>query len=294
VWKQIEGLRRDGYRIESGHARGYRLISRPEALTEFAVQAVLSTAWLGRHLVCVPATTSTNTDAAALGRSGASHGTVVIADAQTAGRGRLGRSWVSTQGVNLYMSCLLRPTIVPAVAPQLSLVAGLAVARALEAHGLSPRIKWPNDVLLQGRKVCGILTEIEAETDRVSFVVVGIGVNLNSTLDHFPLDLHEIATSVFLASGSMLDRARFAANLLADLERAYETFASDGLAPLVPEWNRRASMIGSRVTVSGAGAEVVGTCEGIDADGALLLNDDAGSGRRRVVAGDVTVIGGYP
>ncbi len=156
VWKHIELLKADGYQIESARARGYRLLEFPDRVSQSELGACLDTAWLGHHVVWHAATGSTNADAAALAREGAAEGTVVVAEQQSAGRGRLGRSWVSAAGVNLYVSVLLRPRILPAEAPQLSLVAGLGVAAALEAEGLEPRIEWGNDVLLDGREVCGI------------------------------------------------------------------------------------------------------------------------------------------
>jgi len=304
IWKHIETLKAGGYRIESVHSRGYRLLSVPDRLSEDEIAPHLSTSWLGRELSCREVTGSTNSDAAELGRGGAREGLAVVADAQTSGRGRLGRQWVSEPGLNLYMSVLLRPEILPSQAPQLSLVAGVAVAAALEASGVSPQIKWPNDVLLDGRKVCGILTEIEAEADRVSFVVVGLGVNLNSRLDDFPGELHDKATSMRMALGRSVDRAAVAARVLGELEKYYSIFCTDGFAGVLPDWEKRSSLSGRELTVSGAGDAVTGVYAGIDADGALLLeqresaatkNGRAVSGPvvRRVLAGDVTVIGGY-
>lgn len=294
VWKHIETLKAGGYRIESLHSRGYRLLSVPDRLTEDELTAHLGTSWLGRSLACREVTGSTNSDAAELGRGGAPEGSVVVADAQTAGRGRLGRSWVSEPGLNLYLSVLLRPEILPSEAPQLSLVAGVAVAAALESVGVRPQIKWPNDVLLGGRKVCGILTEIEAEADRVSFVVVGLGVNLNSRLHDFPEELHDKATSLRIESGEAVDRAPVAARVLGELERYYALFRDGGFAAVAPEWERRTALVGRELTVSGAGEVVTGMYAGVDTDGALLLDaSDTKGGVRRVLAGDVTVIGGY-
>ncbi len=297
VWKHVTALKDEGYTIETERGRGYKLVALPGGLTEGEVASVLMTKWLGKRLVCKMETGSTNSDAAALGRTGAPDGTVVLADSQTAGRGRLGRTWVSRPGLNLYLSVLLRPTILPAAAPQLALVAGLAVAQALEAEGLEPTIKWPNDVLLGGRKVCGILTELEAETDRVEFVVVGIGVNLNSELEDFPPELHERATSVLMASAKKVERARFAAELLLRLESVYERFRADGFGALATEWAARSALAGREITVDGAGGVVRGTYEGIDSEGALLLkeggNGEQGGTTRRVLAGDVTIVGGY-
>jgi BirA family biotin operon repressor/biotin-[acetyl-CoA-carboxylase] ligase len=294
VWKHVAALKAEGYVIETERGLGYRLLAMPGGLGEGEVASALTTSWIGRTLVSKPVTASTNSDAVALGRSAAPDGTVVIADEQTAGRGRLGRGWVSRPGLNLYMSVLLRPPIVPAVAPQLALVAGLAVAEALEDEGLEPTIKWPNDVLLGGRKVCGVLTELEAETDRVDFVVVGIGVNLNSELEDFPPELRERATSVLITSGRRVDRALFAAALLGKLERCYERFRSDGFAALAEGWAKRSALAGRDITVDGAGGMVSGAYAGIDSEGALLLKESGADGRiRRVLAGDVTIIGGY-
>jgi BirA family biotin operon repressor/biotin-[acetyl-CoA-carboxylase] ligase len=294
VWKQVAALKAEGYGIETERGLGYRLTSMPGGLGEGEVTVALTTAWLGRNLVSKATTGSTNSDAATLGREGAPEGTVVIADAQTAGRGRLGRAWVSRPGLNLYVSVLLRPTIVPAAAPQLALVAGLAVAETLEAEDLAPTIKWPNDVLLGGKKVCGILTELEAETDRVEFVVVGIGVNLNSELTDFPPELHERATSMLIESGRQVDRAAFTALLLARFERCYERFRSEGFGALSKEWAARSALTGRDITVDGAGGLVKGSYAGIDSEGALLLKEPGEDGRvHRVLAGDVTIIGGY-
>jgi len=294
VWKQVAALKAEGYVIETERGLGYRLVSMPGGVGEGEVTVALTTSWLGRTLVSKASTSSTNSDAAELGRSGAPEGTVVIADAQTAGRGRLGRTWVSKPGMNLYMSVLLRPTIVPAAAPQLALVAGLAVAESLEAEDLAPTIKWPNDVLLDGKKVCGILTELEAEADRVEFVVVGIGVNLNSELADFPPELHERATSMLIAAGRRIDRAAFTALLLARLERCYERFRSEGFGALSKEWAARSALTGRDITVDGAGGLVKGSYAGIDSEGALLLKEPGEDGRvHRVLAGDVTIIGGY-
>jgi BirA family biotin operon repressor/biotin-[acetyl-CoA-carboxylase] ligase len=297
VWKHVAALKDEGYTIETERGHGYRLVALPGGLTEGEIVSALTTAWVGKTLVCKVETGSTNSDAAQLGRSAAADGTVVVADSQTAGRGRLGRTWISRPGMNLYLSVLLRPKIVPAAAPQLALVAGLAVAEALEQEGLEPTIKWPNDVLLGGRKVCGILTELEAEADRVEFVVVGIGVNLNSELADFPPELHDRATSVLMSSGKTVDRARFAAVLLAKLEACYERFRTDGFGALAEGWASRSALAGKEITVDGAGGIVKGMYAGIDSEGALLLKEGGADGQsattRRVLAGDVTILGGY-
>ncbi|MFQ5352312.1 MAG: biotin--[acetyl-CoA-carboxylase] ligase, partial [Candidatus Binatia bacterium] len=275
---------------------GYRLVYCPDALIEEEIRPLLRPRGLYTRLVCFARTASTNKDAFECGRRGEAEGLVVIADEQSAGRGRLGRQWESVPGVNLYLSVLLRPDIPPAHAPQLSLVAAVAVASALSEIGLEPAIKWPNDVLLGGRKVCGVLTEIEAETDRVGFVVVGIGVNLNSEAEHFSEDLRDTATSVLIHSGRSVDRVAFVASLLGHLERLYATYTHEGFSAIAPQWEARSSLRGRAVTVVVAGRRLRGQCVGIDTDGALLVKEDS-AGRSvpptRVLAGDVTLPGGY-
>jgi BirA family transcriptional regulator, biotin operon repressor / biotin---[acetyl-CoA-carboxylase] ligase len=297
VWKHIRALKLGGWDIEGARARGYRLVAAPTALSEAAIRARLDGGTIGRRIVVLDVTRSTNSDAMALGREGEAEGTVVIAEEQTAGRGRLGRTWESSRGVNLYLSVLLRPAIAPWKAPQLSLLAGVAVAEAVREEGIDARIKWPNDVVVVGegsvlRKLAGILTEIEAEADRVAFVVTGIGVNLNSEAGHFSPELAGKATSVRMEGGSRVDRAAFAARLFAHLDRLYAGWTDRGFAAVAPRWRELSVLDGRRVTVSAPGETYEGACAGIDDEGALLLETEGGA-VRRVLAGDVTIAAGY-
>jgi BirA family biotin operon repressor/biotin-[acetyl-CoA-carboxylase] ligase len=310
VWKHISALKHGGYEIEGARARGYRLVGRPSALSEAAIhlkRAQLDdsgAARIGHRIQVLDVTRSTNSDAMALGREGEGEGTVVIAEEQTAGRGRLGRTWESSRGVNLYMSILLRPRMAPWLAPQLSLVAGVAAAETVREEGIDARIKWPNDVVVLApgamKKLCGILTEIEAEADRVSFVVVGIGVNLNSDRSHFSPELEGKATSVLLERGRPVERAAFVARLLARFERCYDAWTKGGFAAVAPDWRALSVLEGRRVTISAPGDTFEGVCAGIDDDGALLVHPGGEPGPpgpvRRVLAGDVTfsvLEGGY-
>lgn len=306
VWKHIAALKKGGYAIDGVRARGYRLVAAPTALSEAAIRSRGLGPLVGRRILVLDVTRSTNSDAMALGREGEPEGTVVIAEEQTAGRGRLGRTWESSRGVNLYLSILLRPAMAPWLAPQLSLVAGVAVAETVREEGLDARIKWPNDIVVRGegsslRKLSGLLTEIEAESDRVAFVVVGIGVNLNAEASAFSAELAGKATSVLLerrAQGdeaARVDRAAFAARLLSRFDRLYEDWCRDGFAAVAPRWRALSVLDGRRVTVAAPGDTWEGTCAGIDDDGALLLDRDGPGGpeRRRVLAGDVTLSGGY-
>ena len=292
IWKHVEALRADGYRIEARRARGYTLVATPDRLLPAEIARHLTTARFGRRLENFETIDSTNVRAAELARAGAAEGTVVVAERQTRGRGRLGRSWVSPARVNLYASFVLRPRLAPSDAPQLALAAAIAVARALAA--LAPgrvAIKWPNDCLLDGKKVAGILTEMDAEVDRVRAVVLGIGVNLNATARQFPSALRPIATSVVLATGTLVDRPRFTAALCSTLEDVYDRVVSEGFAALVDEWESYSCLTGRRVTIDCGGRRSAGTVRGIDTSGRLVL---AGAvGEERVMAGDVTIVDGY-
>ncbi|HXC52056.1 MAG TPA: biotin--[acetyl-CoA-carboxylase] ligase [Candidatus Limnocylindrales bacterium] len=306
VWKHIAALKHGGYEIDGIRSRGYRLIAPPSMLSQAAIHSRTEGLRIGKSILVLEVTRSTNSDAMALGREGAPEGNVVIAEEQTAGRGRLGRTWESSRGVNLYMSILLRPQVPPWRAPQLSLVAGVAVAETVSEEGIDARIKWPNDVVTMAggvaaagtavrpplRKLAGILTEIEAEADCARFVVVGIGVNLNSDASHFSPELEGKATSVLLERGARTDRAAFAARLLSRFEECYDAWTRGGFPAIAPRWRALSVLDGRTVDIASPGEHATGICAGIDDDGALLVDIDGGT-RRRVLAGDVTISGGY-
>jgi BirA family biotin operon repressor/biotin-[acetyl-CoA-carboxylase] ligase len=294
VWKHVEALRAEGYRIESHRARGYVLAGAPDRLIPAEIERHLTTERFGRRLECFETIDSTNVYAARLAREDAPEGTLVLAERQTRGRGRLGRSWVSPARVNLYASFVLRPRLAPADAPQLALAAAVAVARALAplaAAAIPVAIKWPNDCLLDGRKVAGILTEMDAEVDRIRSVVLGIGVNLNAPVRAFPPELRETATSVLLAAGARVDRPRFAAALCATLEAVYDRVVRDGFAAIASEWESYSCLTGREVTVDCSGRRSTGMVRGIDPVGRLVL--DGANGEERIVAGDVSIVNGY-
>lgn len=290
VWKHISALRASGYVIEALPSRGYRLVSSPDLLDPAEIAAQLNTAVIGGRLVCLSETGSTNADAFRLAEEGAPEGTVVLADTQSRGKGRLGRNWSSPPGVNLYCSVILRPSVMPYEAPQLTFLSAVAVARAIElASGLRPEIKWPNDVLIGGGKVAGLLNEMSAETDRINFVILGIGVNLNMTAGQFPSDLRHPATSLLLETGRQVNRARFSSILLRELDLLYADFLALGFGRAREEWQERCNAHGREVAVNDAGREVArGMFDGIDGDGALLLRLPDGT-VERILSGDVRV-----
>ena len=288
VGKRVEGLKRRGFAVTAAPRRGYRLDGEPDALSADVVGARLTTAWLGRAWRHVARVGSTNDAAAAWARAEepAPHGAVVVADAQDAGRGRLGRKWHSPPGESLYFSVVLRPPLPPHRVPPLTLAAGVAVAEALVAFDVTPALKWPNDVQLDGKKVAGILTEMSADLDRVHHLVVGIGVNLNTR--EFPDELAAIATSLAAARGAAVARADFAAALCARLEAWVDLFVADGAAAVVAAWKQHARFFGQRVRVTAGRDRVEGVAEDLEDDGALRLRLDDGRAYR-VVAGEVTL-----
>lgn len=235
---------------------------------------------------------STNDEARDLGAAGAPEGVVVIAETQTRGRGRLGRRWESPANRNLYMSVLLRPAIAPEDAAQIGLMAGLATAEGVAGWAPQARIKWPNDVLIGGRKTAGILTEMYSGADGSIAVVVGIGVNLNIAIEELPEELRDKATSLAAATGATVDRVAFADALLSRLDERYGLLCTAGFAALRQRWDELSCLTGRHVRIIAAGAPQEGTVVGMAADGTLRLRSADGS-EMRVVAGDVTVLDGY-
>lgn len=236
---------------------------------------------------------STQNIARNLAAEGAPHGTAVIAETQSAGRGRMGRGWHSPPSVNLYTTIILRPKLSMAEVPRLSLVAGVAAAEALEdvAPGIV-QLKWPNDVWLNGRKAGGIIAEaVTDRMQRLDSVLLGIGLNLNLAIDDVPIELRERAISVFIATGRPCDRIAVANTLFTRLNIRYDEIVTNGFVAVRPVWERYSGLTGKRVTVVDAGTREEGIVKGIDTDGALLL--ETSSGVRRIIAGDVTLEGAY-
>jgi len=287
VWKQIELLRARGYRIEAERSRGYRLLAVPDRLTADEIRSRLGESLVGRRIICFETTDSTNLQALRLADEGAEEGTVLIAEAQRAGKGRLGRSWLSPPGVNLYLSIILRPGIPPWDAPQLTFLAAVALLRAVEeVCNLSPRVKWPNDLLLGGRKVAGLLSELSADMDQVHAVVLGIGLNVNMRPDQFPSTLRYPATSLAIEGERSYSRVDLACALCRQLDALYRLYREKGFEPVRLAWEANCDLIGRRVEVLSGEQRLRGRVRGIDGDGALLLAA-SGGGVERVLAGDV-------
>jgi BirA family biotin operon repressor/biotin-[acetyl-CoA-carboxylase] ligase len=290
VWKRIKTLKELGYRINAVPSRGYRLVSSPDMLIAEEISAGLETRRIGSNIIRFEKTDSTNLTAFQLGEQGAEEGTVVIAEEQSRGKGRLGRHWESPGGVNLYCSIILRPPIMPSMAPQFTLLSSVAVAQTIETTtSLLPRIKWPNDILVNGMKVSGMLNEMSAETEKINFIVLGIGVNLNMRREQFPNDLRHPASSLFLESGNTVNRVEFTRALLTAYDLLYDVYLNEGIAPIREQWIARSAFLGKKVKISFQGNESSGIAAGVDDDGALLLERNDG-GIEKVLAGDVSIM----
>ncbi|MEJ2470693.1 MAG: biotin--[acetyl-CoA-carboxylase] ligase [Desulfuromonadales bacterium] len=287
VWKHIRSLRQAGYDIEAVPSRGYRLLQTADVLLPEAIQADLDSFRIGHRVICCAETASTNLQANRLGEEGAADGTVVIADRQTAGKGRMGRQWISPPGVNLYASILVRPAVLPQEAPKLTFLSAVAVCQTItEVTGLQATVKWPNDVLLNGRKVAGLLNEMSSETDRVHYVVLGIGVNLNMRPEQFPEDLRYPATSLAIANRAPVSRLEFTRTLLQTLDRLYQDFLTEGGTPILRAWTALCGLTNRSVVVDCPDRTIRGIMTGLAEDGALLIRTAAGK-IEVVYAGDV-------
>lgn len=286
VWKYINEMRRDGYRIDSVPSKGYYFVDAPDSLLPEEIETGLKTRVFGRHIVYERETPSTQALAKALSDQGAVEGTIVVAETQSGGRGRVGRQWSSPRG-GIYFSVILRPDIKPGEALRLPLVAGIAAAQAIKRRtNLDPRLKWPNDILIDAKKVGGILTEMGAEMDRLDWVIIGIGLNVNTPPDSFPEEVGGTATSLMEAGGKVIPRVKLLQDILTEFESLYGNLAKNGFEPLRERWKALSETIGADVVVTLPSGQVKGLAADIDSDGALLLQKDDGA-VERIIAGVV-------
>lgn len=291
VWARIRELRALGYDIAASPHGGYHLLHSPDLLLADDLLARLGPQRLiGRDIRVFRETTSTNDVVEKLGRDGVKEGVVVFAERQTSGRGRLGRRWVSPTGKGLWFSVLLRPPFAPQAAGQLTVSAITALARTVRDHaGLAPEVKWPNDLLVRGRKTAGILTEMSAETDRIRHLVLGMGVNVNLGPEDFPPALRSQATSLKIETGVAQDRPALAVALLRELDRIYRRLLAGEFEAIADEWESWCTTLGRDVCVTTGDRRLRGRAEALDAEGALLLRTEHGR-LERVTGGDVMLV----
>lgn len=291
VWKQVRALKALGYEIQASPRKGYRLRGIPDLLLAPEIMDGLKTRIFGRAgTTYFRQIDSTNLRAKEMAAQGAPHGTLIVAEHQTQGRGRRQRTWFSPLQQGIYASLILRPTIVPMQAPRMTLLAAVAVADTLNAlTPLPARIKWPNDILVQGRKIAGVLTEISTSMDTVDYMVVGLGLNVNIPPADFPDEVRKQATSILAETGASFSRLRLLRGYLEHFEYHYDIFMNIGFDPVMQRWKSLTEMLGRRVSVEIIGRQYVGEVRDLDQDGFLILQDDDGQ-TCRIFSGDVTLL----
>lgn len=284
IWEHIQSLKDDGYIIDSS-PEGYRLVKTPDLLLPYEIKRGLGTKYIGSKIYYFKEVDSTNDVAKELAAEDAKEGTVVIAETQRRGKGRLGKRWISPPG-GVWMSLILKPKILPVHAPRLTLVTGIAAAKTIKNEcELDVGIKWPNDILIDEKKACGILTEVSAKGDKINHIVVGVGIDANVDVDLFPAELREGATSLKRELGRDIPRAKLVQRFLENFENVYDEFKEAKFPDLLREWRRFSKTIGSYVKVKTKGGVIEGEAVGINRDGALIIELDDGS-LKKIIGGE--------
>jgi BirA family biotin operon repressor/biotin-[acetyl-CoA-carboxylase] ligase len=294
VWKYIKLLESEGYNIESVTGKGYRLQGVPDILDQVVITHGLNTKVLGQKMEIYESLSSTNARAKELALAEAAEGTIVLADEQLKGRGRLGRTWISPPGMGIWMSIILRPSLLPPQqVPRITVMTAVAVVRALNrVTGSETEIKWPNDIVYSGKKLCGILTEIHAEPEMIHYAVVGIGININLSKGDIPEDIKQTATSLKIEKGKNYNRGEIVRVVLEEIENIYfDNLCGNNFKPILEEYHHHSVILGKKVYVTGTGSKFfMGYANGFGEDGSLLLGLDDGR-IIEVLAGDVSVRG---
>lgn len=296
VWKVIRQLEEQGYRVEAVRNRGYHIVDSPDVMTKEELDSLMKTGWAGKNIVYYEETDSTNLRIRQLGDEGAPHGTLAVADLQTAGRGRRGRAWDSPAGSSIYMSILLRPDIPPDRAPMLTLVMALSVAEGIRkcvepGSGCGVQIKWPNDIIINGKKLAGILTEMSAQIDYIDYVTVGVGINVNLT--KFPEEIEKTATSLRIECGHTVKRSPLIVAVMERLEENYEIFLkTQDLSGLLERYMSFLVNKDRNVLILGAKEQYRAHALGINPMGELIVRREDGT-EETVYAGEVSVRGVY-
>ena len=289
VWKHIQKLREHGYQIISSERRGYQLKDAPDLLLPSEIQIGLDTQIIGKEMKYFPSVDSTNHEAKALAYHGAAEGTIVVAEEQDSGKGRLDRNFYSPRGKGIWFSVILRPKFLPHDAPKFTLMAAVAVAEAMARFNLKAQIKWPNDIMFDGRKLVGILTEITGELARINYMVIGIGINVNMSRADFPEELQNVAASLSEMSGEDLSRVEIFRAVLEEFDKLYLEVKAEGFDKVIDRWKKYNVTLGKNVRVisAGDGESFTGKAIDLDEDGALVV--ETSQGRRTVYAGDVSI-----
>ncbi|HEO8422614.1 biotin--acetyl-CoA-carboxylase ligase [Mycobacteroides abscessus subsp. abscessus] len=277
IWKHIEALRQDGFILEAVRKKGYRIISSPEKIVPDNILFGLNTSFIGRNIHFEETVESTQNIAQKLALEGAAEGTLVVAEEQLGGRGRLERKWQSPKYKGIWMSLILKPSIPIMKTPQLTLLTAVAVVQGIqEATGVQADIKWPNDLLVNGKKLTGILTEMQADSDRIHSLIIGIGINVNQQLEDFPEELKASATSIYLETNKSWDRAKIIQEIMKQIEKLYLLYLEKGFYPIKLLWEIYSISLGNKVTANTLNGSIFGLAKGITDDGVLLLEDEEG------------------
>lgn len=277
IWKHMNELKKDGYIIEGKARKGYRIISFPNKLSDNTIKWGLETEWLGQTIHHYTSLDSTQKTAHQFAKDGAPHGTVVIADKQTSGIGRMDKDWYSENDQGIWMSFILRPNILPFQAPQLTLLTATVLANVLtHLIDITPQIKWPNDILLNSKKIAGILTEMQAEQDQVRYIIVGIGINVNQSFESFHKTIKHRATSIKIETEKELNKLTLTQLIFQDFEKKYNHYLQNGFANIKDEWEKYGFKLGHKLNIKLNEKEWTGKFTGIAEDGALLAENEDG------------------
>lgn len=291
IWKYINSMRNDGYIIESVSNKGYRLVSSPDILTLEELEPYLKTNFIGRNIIHFNSIESTNRIAKDLGDSGVVDGSVVIAEEQTKGRGRLGRSWASPKHKGIWMSIILKPELNPVDAVNLTQTAAAAVVSAAGELGIKTFVKWPNDIVIGGKKVCGILTEMNAELTRINYVVVGLGINVNIDEEEFPEEIRATATSLKICANAVINRRELAARILNNFEKLYTKFTCENnIEASINICRENSAIIGEDIYIINRERRVEAHVLDIDSSGRLFVEYPDGTSEH-IISGEVSIRG---
>ncbi|GAB3066182.1 biotin--[acetyl-CoA-carboxylase] ligase [Virgibacillus ainsalahensis] len=277
IWKHMRELEKDGYEIEGKPKKGYRILGFPDKLTENTLHWGLETKWLGKNIIHKETTPSTQVVGHQAAQNHAKHGTIIVADEQTKGRGRMDREWHSSKDKGIWLSIILRPAILPYLAPQLTLLTATVIADVLRSYtNTKPLIKWPNDILINHKKSAGILTEMQAEQDQINYIVIGIGLNVNHEIEDIPQDLQNKATSLKLETNTKWNVNELIQEILMTFENAYDIYIENGFSEIKSKWESYGFKIGETISIKTRKDKWEGLFMGIAEDGAMLTKTEDG------------------
>ncbi|KAJ53901.1 BirA family biotin operon repressor/biotin-[acetyl-CoA-carboxylase] ligase [Clostridium tetanomorphum] len=293
IWKYINTLKNEGYKIESVSKKGYRLISSPDILTYEEIKENLNTKYIGRNIIYYDSIDSTNTKAKELASKGELNGTVIISEEQTSGRGRLGKIWCSPKNKGIWLSIILKPEIDPMNVAKITQIAGASVCKSLLEIGINSYIKWPNDIVINNKKVCGILTEMSCELNMINYVILGIGINANIDKNEIPEEISTIATSLKIEDGKSIKRKYLTAKILNNFEMLYEEFLhKNSFNTSLEICKKHSILLGKDIKIINRNTTIIGKAIDIDHDGRLVIEHLDGK-KEALVSGEVSIRGLY-